>query len=94
MIELSDWAQEILRRSQAAAIRFNPKAKLRLADEGGSARAGLTEDPHPDDQQVAGDGFTLYVQAGLEGLVDVIEPHDQIVLRPPGSIPNAKPAHR
>ena len=31
------------------------------------------------------DGFTLYAEAGLEGIVDVVEPHDQLILRPPGS---------
>jgi hypothetical protein len=29
-------------------------------------------------------GFTLLVQEGLEGTVDVVEPHDQLILRAPG----------
>jgi len=92
VIELSDWARDILQRSHAAAVRFNPKAKIRLAGDGGSVQAGLTEDPPPDDQQIVVGDFTLYAQAGLEGLVDIVEPHDQVVLRPPGSTPNEKPA--
>jgi len=34
--------------------------------------------------------MTLYVEHGLEGLVDVEEPHDHLVLRPAGSIPNPR----
>ena len=29
-------------------------------------------------------GFTLFVPEGLEGTVDVVEPHDQLILRLPG----------
>src|SRR3712207_7735680 len=29
-------------------------------------------------------GFTLFVAEGLAGTVDVVEPHDQLILRPPG----------
>ena len=32
-----------------------------------------------------GTGFELLVEQGLAGTVDVVEPHDQLVLRPPGS---------
>jgi hypothetical protein len=34
---------------------------------------------------VHGDGFELLVERGLEGIVDVVEPHDRLILRPPGS---------
>ncbi len=36
---------------------------------------------------------TMFVEAGLEGLVDVEEPHDRLVLRPAGSTPNARAEH-
>jgi hypothetical protein len=29
-------------------------------------------------------GFTLFVQDGLDGTVDVVEPHDRLILRRPG----------
>ena len=90
MIELTDWATDILRRSHQAATRFNPDAKLRLATTSSGVQAQLAEQADPDDTVVEADGFTLYVQAGLEGLVDVREPHDQIVLRPAGSTPNPR----
>jgi hypothetical protein len=38
-------------------------------------------------------GFVLFVEEGIEGLVDVVEPHDQLVLRPLGSAPNPREHH-
>ena len=41
MIELTDWAREIVTKSQAAAARFNPSARIRLARVGGEVRADV-----------------------------------------------------
>ncbi len=90
MIEFTDWAKEILNKSQAAASRFNPNVKIRLARVAGSVQAVLAEGPEPGDQSAQVEGMTLYVEEGLEGLVDVEEPHDRLVLKPLGSRPNEK----
>jgi hypothetical protein len=90
MIELTDWAREILSKSHAAATRFNPDAKIRLARAGAAVQAQLTDAPAADDARVPLDGFDLFVEAGLAGLVDVEEPHDRLVLRPLGSPPNTR----
>jgi hypothetical protein len=90
MIELTDWARDILSKSHAAATRLNPGAMIRLARAGGSVQPQLTDAPSPDDARVPLEGFDLYVEAGLEGLVDVEEPHDRLVLRPLGSPPNPR----
>ncbi len=90
MIEFTDWAKEILNKSQAAASRFNPDVKIRLARVGGAVQAVLAEAPEPRDQSAQVDGMTLYVEDGLEGLVDVEEPHDRLVLKPLGSPPNVR----
>jgi hypothetical protein len=87
-IEFTEWAAEILGKAQTAAARFNPDARIRLARTGSGVEALLTDQPAPDDQQVQIGGMTLYVEAGLEGLVDCQEPHDVLVLRPAGSAPN------
>ena len=90
MIELTDWAREIVGKSQAAAARFNPSARIRLARVGGEVRAELTDAPSAQDQLVEVGTVELYVESGLEGLLDVEEPHDRLVLRPLGSAPNAR----
>ena len=72
MIELTDWATDILRRSHQAATRFNPDARLRLARTPSGVQAVLTDEPDPTDSVIEDDGFTLFVEAGLEGLIDKI----------------------
>lgn len=86
MLAFTDWAVEILSRADAAARRFNPDARVRLIREaGGSVRFELTDEAAPDDQAIEhAAGFTLLAERGLEGTVDVVEPHDQLILRPPG----------
>jgi hypothetical protein len=93
MVEFTDWARDILGRSQQAAARFNPDAKIRLARTAGGVEALLTDQLDPTDEAVQVDGVTVYVEEGLEGLVDVEEPHDRLVLRPAGSRPNVRGEH-
>jgi hypothetical protein len=93
MVEFTDWARDILSRSQQAARRFNPDAVIRLARTGAGVQAVLAEGPEPGDQPEKVDGVTVYVESGLEGLVDVEEPHDRLVLRPAGSPPNVRGEH-
>jgi hypothetical protein len=90
MIEFTDWARDILERAQRAATRFSPDVRIRLARVGGTIQATLTDEPEPDDQQVGVGEMTLFVEKGLDGLVDVEEPHDRLVLRPAGSTPNPR----
>jgi hypothetical protein len=86
VIEFTDWAVDILRRSHQAARRFNPDATLRMArGADGRVTFALTDERRDGDVQVQGDGFELLAEDGLEGVVDVVEPHDQLILRPPGS---------
>ena len=86
MLAFTDWAIEILSRADAAARRFNPEVRVRIIREGGSGvRFELTDEPDPADQVLEHpSGFTLLVQEGLDGTVDVVEPHDQLILRSPG----------
>jgi hypothetical protein len=93
MVEFTDWARDILSRSQEAATRFNPEVRIRLARTASGVEALLTDQPDPTDHRVDVGGVTVYVQDGLDGLVDVEEPHDRLVLRPPGSTPNVREAH-
>lgn len=93
MIEFTDWAREILEKSDQAARRFNPDARVRLARIGGTVQAQLTDLPRTTDSEHTVGGATIYVEQGLEGLVDIEEPHDRLVLKPTGSSPNARGEH-
>lgn len=85
MLAFTDWAIDILSRADAAARRFNPDARVRVVrDASSGVRFELTDEPDPADEVIEHmSGFTLFVQEGLEGTVDVVEPHDQLVLRAP-----------
>lgn len=86
MLAFTDWAIEILSRADAAARRFNPDARVRVVREapGGGVRFELTDEPDPADLVIEHPtGFTLFAEAGLEGTVDVVEPHDRLILRAP-----------
>ena len=86
MLAFTDWAVEILSRADAAARRFNPDVRVRIVrGEDGGVRFELTDEAAPTDRIVEHpSGFSLLVPEGLEGTVDVVEPHDQLVLRSPG----------
>jgi hypothetical protein len=92
-ITFTDWAVDILGRAQQAARRFDPDAKLRLARTSNGVQAVLVHDPEPGDRSLNAGGATVFVESGLEGLVDIEEPHDRLVLRPAGSTPNDRSGH-
>ena len=93
MIEITDWAREIITRSHRAAARFNPGTTIRLARVEGRVQAVLAEAPEPQDQALELGEVTVYVEEGLGGLIDIEEPHDRLVLGPPGSSPNVRGIH-
>jgi hypothetical protein len=84
MLTFTEWATEILQRTHAAARRFNPDAAVRLHRTGDGVAFSLTDERVEGDRLVGGHGFELWVEDGLEGTVDVVEPHDRLILRPPG----------
>jgi hypothetical protein len=83
MIEFTEWAVRILTRTHEAARRFNPEAVVRLSRHGDEYRFVLTDAPLSSDRKIEHEGFVLLVEEGIEGTVDVIEPHDQLIVRPP-----------
>jgi hypothetical protein len=84
MLEFTAWATEILQRTHTAARRFNPDATVRVSRGPDGVAFALADEPGAGDEHVRGDGFELWVETGIEGTVDVVEPHDRLVLRPPG----------
>ena len=93
MLEFTDWAKEILQRADAGARRLNPAARVRLVRAGSSMEAVLSDQPDAGDDVVSIGNAEIFVERGLEGLVDIEEPHDRIVLKPTGSQPNIREAH-
>jgi len=85
MIEFTPRASEILRRSTEAARRFNPDARIRVFRRGGGVEFALAERPEPGDREIEGEGFEVLVAEEIDGVVAVVEPHDQLVVRPAGS---------
>jgi len=90
VVEITDWAKEILTKADTAARRFNPDVVIRLANQAGVVQAVLAQTPEDGDTAVSIPGMTVYVERGLTGVVDVEEPHDRLVLRPEGSTPNPR----
>ncbi|MCA1831003.1 MAG: hypothetical protein ABR552_01135 [Actinomycetota bacterium] len=102
MLEFSGWAEEILRRADEAARRLNPDARVRLsrapaaavelrtAAPAGAITTELVDAARAGDTTVDVGGAVVYVAEGIEGLIDVEEPHDRIVLKPAGSPHNVK----
>jgi hypothetical protein len=83
-LAFTDWAIEILRRTHTAARRFNPQATVRIHRDGDRVEFTLSDERREGDELVRADGFELWVERGIEGTVDVVEPHDHLILRPPG----------
>jgi len=80
MLEFTDRAAEALARSDTAARRFNPDARVRLVTDGAAIRAELTDRAEPGDATVRHElGFEVYVAEGIDGLVDAGE-HDALFL--------------
>lgn len=55
--------------------------------------AVLADEPGAEDDVVSIGDATIFVESGLQGLVDIEEPHDRLVLKPLGSQPNIREDH-
>lgn len=93
MIEVTEWARDILSRSQSAVRRFNPDTVIRLVKTSTGVEARLAERAEEGDQKVDAGEATVFAEGELEGVVDIEEPHDRIVLKPPGSPANDRAQH-
>jgi hypothetical protein len=82
VIRLTDRAAAALITSQAAARRFDPDARLRLARAGGDLRAELVAEASPEDELVEIEGLQLLVEPGITGTVDAGEHNALILLQP------------
>jgi hypothetical protein len=56
-------------------------------------QALLVHEPEAGDREVQAGKVSVFIQEGLDGLVDIEEPHDRLVLRPAGATPNPRSEH-
>lgn len=82
MIDVTGRAVDLLAKADVAARRFNPDARIRVVADPIGVRFVLSDGPEDGDVMVERDGVMFFVDATLEGIVDVEEPHDRLVLRP------------
>jgi hypothetical protein len=82
MIDVTERAAELLAKADVAARRFNPAARIRVVPDRVGVRFVLSDVPEDGDVAVERNGVTFFVDATLDGTVDVEEPHDRLVLRP------------
>ena len=82
MIDVTARAAELLAKAEGAARRFDPAARIRVVHDRVGVRFVLTDGAEAGDVVVERDGVTFFVDATLDGIVDVEEPHDRLVLRP------------
>lgn len=83
MIDVTGRAADLLAKADGAARRFNPDARIRVVPDRVGVRFVLSDGPEAGDVVVERDGVLFYVDPTLDGIVDVEEPHDRLVLRPP-----------
>ena len=72
---------DLLAKADGAARRFNPDARIRVVPDRTGVRFVLSDGPEDGDVAVERAGVTFFVDATLDGVVDVEEPHDRLVLR-------------
>jgi hypothetical protein len=81
VIDVTGRAADLLAKADAAARRFNPSARIRVVPERDGVRFVLSDGPEEGDVAVERAGVTFFVDPTLDGVVDVEEPHDRLVLR-------------
>lgn len=84
MIDVTVRAAELLAKADRAARRFNPDARIRVVSDTGGVRFVLSDGPEDGDVAIERVGFAFFIDATLDGIIDVEEPHDHLVLRPNG----------
>jgi len=73
MLRFTDRAREALETFHAAAARWNPDVRLRLARVGAELRPELADTPEPGDETVVVGSLTVFVEPGDGGVVDAGE---------------------
>lgn len=81
MLQISEGAVTILERAHDAAVRFNPGVKVRVQRVGVRIEVGFADHPSPGDDVVAIGDIIVFVQSGISGVLEAIQPHDHLAVR-------------
>lgn len=81
MLRITEEAAGVLERAYDAAARFNPGIKIRVSRVGTRIEVGFTDHPSPGDEvSVVGD-IIVFVESGIAGTLEAVQPHDQLTVR-------------
>lgn len=83
MLEITEAATQVLHRAQDAAARLNPNARMRIYQRDDEIEIALADEAGDNDETIEHDGLTLFVAPGIEGILDVSEEHDHLIVRSP-----------
>lgn len=81
MLEISESAAEILERAYEAAQRFNPDARVRIYRIGNRVETGFADSVGPEEEVIEHEGMILFVEKGIEGVLEVSLEHDRLIVR-------------
>jgi len=81
MLRFTDRARDALASFHRAAARWNPDVRLRLARVGVELRPELADAPEPGDDTVEVGSVTVFVESGIDGVVDAGE-HNVLTIAP------------
>lgn len=84
MLRITDEAEAVLERAYDAAARFNPTVKIRVFRGGDRIEVGFAERPSEGDDVMAVGDMILFVEAGITGTLDALQPHDRLAVREDG----------
>ena len=73
MLRFTDRARDALESFHGAAARWTPDVRLRLVRAGAELRPELTDAPEPGDETITVGTRTVYVEPGVDGVVDAGE---------------------
>lgn len=81
MLQITESAATVLERAHDAAVRFNPAVKVRVHRLGDRIDVGFADHPEPGDDVVTVGDIIVFVQSGITGILEAVQPHDHLAVR-------------
>ena len=81
MLRINDEAAAVLERAYDAAVRFNPAIKVRVSRVSNRIEVGFADHPSPGDEVVVVGDIIVFVESGITGVLEALQPHDRLAVR-------------